>query len=249
MAAFNPDPFDSGKTQPTRIGRGDAVWNVLTMGAGLMTLAMMGWFGWVFMNPHTLVNPFPPPTVPVSQAFVALTPTEEPAPPTETPTLVPPTPTLTATALPATAEKLLNVLPTATETSEARPNYSFGLKSDPVAIDASILYPDRDCTWVGVGGQVLDLQGRPVTGISVQFGGSLDGKVVDLMGLTGTVLKYGEAGFEFTITDSQGPLASTHNFWIRLVDQQKLPLSDKVYFDTYGNCGRNLTVINFKQVR
>jgi len=37
--------------------------------------------------------------------------------------------------------------------------------------------------------------------------------------------------------------------WVRLIDQARLPLSPKVYFDTYEDCHRNLIVINFRQVR
>lgn len=248
MAVFEPDPFENEKTRLNPPGSGDALWNTLTLGAVILMAAMLGWFGWVFIDPYTAANPFPPPTPPALLVFPSPTPTLNQLPPTWTPAVAPTTPA-PAVPIPTATEAPpeLEVAPTAAP--EARPAYPFALKSNPAPIDASILYPDRGCNWMGVGGQVLDLQGRPVTGISVQFGGTLNGKVVDQMGLTGTVLKYGEAGFEFTITDSQGPLATTQNFWVRLVDQQRLPLSDRVYFDTYAECDKNLTIINFKQVR
>ena len=65
--------------------------------------------------------------------------------------------------------------------------------------------------------------------------------------LTGTALQYGTAGYEFTISDV--PTATQGSFWIRLVDQANLPLSGRIPFDTFAECEKNLTIINFKQVR
>ena len=100
---------------------------------------------------------------------------------------------------------------------------------------------------MGVGGQVLDLQGRPLTGVTVQLSGTLDGKSTILNSLTGTARQYGEAGFEFTLEDA--PLASTGTLWVRLADQASLPLSGRQFFDTYAECEKNLIIINFKQIR
>ncbi|HSV86480.1 MAG TPA: hypothetical protein VLH85_07885, partial [Levilinea sp.] len=66
--------------------------------------------------------------------------------------------------------------------------------------------------------------------------------------LTGTALKYGEAGYEFTISD-ENIFASKGDFWIQLIDQQRNPLSARVVFDTFDDCARNLIIINFTQVR
>jgi hypothetical protein len=101
---------------------------------------------------------------------------------------------------------------------------------------------------MGVGGQVSDLSGRPVTGINVQMYGIVDGRSMNVITLTGTALKYGEAGYEFTISDEK-VFASKGVFWIQLIDQQRNPLSKRVVFDTLDDCVRNLVVINFTQVR
>jgi len=206
----------------------------------------------IFSNPNVPVNPFPPPTVPVAIVLPSNTPEPPRLPPTWTPTITT-TPLPTETPKPPTATATIvggNFLLTPSATQpEVQSNYAFVLKSAPAAIDASVLYPDRgDCKWMGVGGQVLDLQGRPVTGITIMLGGSVDGKLVDQTSLTGTALKYGEAGYEFTL-DSQSVRATKGAYWVRLVDQQKLPLSAKVYFDTFDDCQKNLIVINFRQVR
>jgi hypothetical protein len=121
------------------------------------------------------------------------------------------------------------------------------LKSVPSAIDASVLNPERGCNWMGIGGQVLDLQGRPLTGVTVQLGGTLEGRSITLNSLTGTARQYGEAGFEFTLSDL--PIASNGTLWVRLADQASLPLSGRQSFDTYAECEKNLIIINFKQIR
>jgi hypothetical protein len=77
-----------------------------------------------------------------------------------------------------------------------------------------------------VGGQVVDMQGRPVTGITVQIGGNLGKEVIDQTSLTGLALKYGEAGYEFELAKT--PAASKQTLWVRLIDQARLPLSPKV---------------------
>ena len=93
------------------------------------------------------------------------------------------------------------------------------------------------------------MQDRPVTGILVLLGGTLEGKTLNAVTMTGTALNYGPAGFEFELADH--PVATSNNLWIQLVDQSYIPLSGKVYFDTFADeaCEKNLIIINFKQVR
>jgi hypothetical protein len=67
------------------------------------------------------------------------------------------------------------------------------------------------------------------------------------MTLTGIALNYGRAGYEFTLADK--PIASNDMLWVQLLDQIGAPISEKVYFDTYAECEKNLIIINFKQVK
>ena len=60
-------------------------------------------------------------------------------------------------------------------------------------------------------------------------------------------LNYGRGGYEFTLADH--PIASKQSAWVQLLDQSNLPLSPKVYFNTYEDCSKNLIIVNFKQVR
>ncbi|MCC6148032.1 MAG: hypothetical protein IT308_10750 [Anaerolineaceae bacterium] len=252
MADFDPNTAGSSNTDTEgRAGGGGLFWNILTVLALVGIIVVIGWFAIVFENPYAAINPFPPPTLPVPIVLPSATPTVPQLPPTWTPgatdTAVPtftPVPSYTATL---SKTDIAAQGPTATKTERPVSNYSFDLQSMPTGIDAAVLYPERGCNWLGVGGQVVDMQGRPVTGITVQVGGNLGRQVVDQTSLTGLALKYGEAGYEFEL--AKAPVTSKQNLWVRLIDQARLPLSPKVYFDTYEDCQRNLVVINFRQVR
>lgn len=230
--------------------RGEQVWSFLTV----LLLAAIGfvllWFGLIYVNPQAAYNPYPPPTLPVQIVLPSATQTMRSLPPTWTPTV---TQAPFAAHTPDAGDRMptqtgggIPAVPSATP--EIRSRYAFELQSDPAEIDASVLYPDRTCNWMGVGGQVLDLQGGGITGIIVQVGGRLDEQTVSLYpSLTGTALKYGPAGYEVTLAEK--PIASHRTVWIQLLDQQKLPLSERVFFSTSDDCAKNLIVINFKQVR
>ena len=61
-----------------------------------------------------------------------------------------------------------------TPTATLRINYLYRyvLQSEPYTIPASSTDPNKTCEWMGVAGQVFDIQGRPATGINVNFGGA-----------------------------------------------------------------------------
>ena len=101
---------------------------------------------------------------------------------------------------------------------------------------------------MGVAGQVLDLSGAPVsTGVVIQLSGVYGGTFVEKTSLTGIAPQYGPAGYEFYRGDT--PTASNNTLWVQLLDQAGAPLSEKINFETYEDCERNLVFINFKQVR
>jgi hypothetical protein len=240
--------------QKLKPNRGGWFWNLLTIVMGLGVVIVIGVTVLVFQNPQNAVNPYPPPTLPVIIALPTATETPLSLPPTWTPEVTEtPSPSPTeviptrvpdlATPIPTDSELLF----TATPTEKASSVYPFSTQSAPAAIDATVLFPERVCNWMGVGGQVVDMQARPLTGVGVQLGGSIGGKLISLTSLTGTALQYGTAGYEFTISDV--PTATQGSFWIRLVDQANLPLSGRIYFDTFDACEKNLTIINFKQLR
>ena len=103
---------------------------------------------------------------------------------------------------------------------------------------------------MGVAGQVCDLSGAPVSGQQVPAlaGPCSASAEIDLLSLTGLTTAYGNNGFyEFTLGEK--PVNSTGTLWVQLLDQSGLPMSDKIYFDTYDACDKNLIFVNFKQAR
>lgn len=228
----------------------DTFWNALTvlLFLGMCVLAVA--FVVIFTDPENRLNPFPPPTLQPTRSIPTATiaDTEIPASPTTRPTS---TGTPTFTPVPATAT--ITLTPTATITATEGPTptptissvYPFILRGDPVAISSSAIPGHEECKlWVA--GQAYDLQQAPMVGITVRLGGYL-GKTLSQLSLTGTALQYGPAGYEFLVSDTVQ--ASREAVWVMLLDQAGVPLSGRIYFDTYNDCEKNLILINFRQIR
>ena len=238
---------DPRKKSPAR------VWNILTIVILVTILCVVVVFSIIFTNPNSIINPFPPPT----RFPTAVLPTFTVTPrmtmvPSWTPTLI---------GMQGTGSPDANQIPTITSTpSEIPPTttpgitvtpsgYAFELQQgSPSAVAWATFHPDADCNWSGVAGQVTSLNDEAVPGLMVQLGGSMPGTdALDMYSITGYSTQYGQGGYEITLANSL--VATTGTVWIQLMDQQKLPLSDKVYFDTYDDCQMNLIIISFDQVR
>jgi hypothetical protein len=225
------------------------IWNILTLLVVAGVLCVGAAFAALFINPQAGFNPFPPPT----DIPPLILPTSSPTSPplldptwTASPTLEPSPTVLRPTRTPLVSDTP-EPLPSPDETANPGGMSFVVQQGSPQAI-ANIYDPAAGCDWMGVGGQALDLTGAPVVSLIVQLGGTLQGRVFDgVLGLTGTAQQLGPGGFVFQLADR--PVASQDALWIQLLDQQGLPLSDKVYFDTFDTCEQNLIVIQFKQVR
>lgn len=239
-----------------RLRRRELIFNLATLLMLIGVLCVIGLFWTIFVNPNSALNPFPPRVLTVLPP--TLTPTSEMVlPPTWTPTLTleptaTDTPRPTATPPPTATLFFLataTFTPAPTGTLPPPVGFPFELqKGSPVAI-ANIYHPELGCNWMGVGGQVVNLSSDPVIGLIIRLGGTLPGvgKTQDQTTLTGVALSYGRAGFEFTLADR--PIASQQTLWLQLLNQEAVPISAKVYFDTYDSCEKNLIIINFRQVR
>lgn len=224
------------------------VWNILTVIVLLLTLCVGGVFLTILVNPYAGINPFPPPTLPPTLALDTPTPTPKRIlPPTWTPTPLPvtdtptPTATLPPTIAPATATP---------EPTQEPVEMPFVLHEGNPQYIPNLYHAELGCNWMGVGGQVLSLNGAPVTGVVVRLGGQLAGQTVDMVTVSGIATKYGPAGYEFDLTEVvNGPTASTQSLWVQLLDQAGLPMSEKVYFDTYEDCDKSTIIVYFKQVK
>lgn len=248
------DTFDYTDSKETRGKTTALVWNILTVVAllGVATIALV--FLAIFLNPYSSMNPFPPPTLPVMiamptststpvrflQATWTVSPTLEPTV-TSTPS---PSPTLPPTETPFI---LFTLSPTPEDTPVVG-GMPFVLgPGTPVSTSSSVFHAEG-CNWFGVAGQVFDLSGASVPGQQVQLGGTLAGSPVTMLSLTGVGSVYGSPGFyEFKLGETA--IASNGTLWVQLLDQATLPMSEKIYFDTFDSCEKNQIFINFKQVR
>ena len=245
------DTFDVANARRTSKERGDSslTWNILTVVMLVLMLCVAAVFLVIFFNPSVGINPFPPPTMPVIPTLPPL-PTATNTPrfqmqPSWTPTLVVEMP-------PTATESGEGPGPDATMIPPATPlpgDFSFVVPLDSVyAVPGQSFHPDAGCNWLGVAGQATNLSGAPVLNLLVQLGGVFEGRTYETKTMmTGTATQYGQGGFEFTISDR--PVASNDALWLQLLDQQFLPLSDKVYFDTYTDCEKNLVIVYFRQIR
>lgn len=248
------DPNDSSSHHRRSRKKPGALWNLFTTLILLGIFVMVIYFGLIFSNPGSPLNPFPVPSLPPTVAIPAMAYTKAlPSPTEQESTLVDDTqisPTEQSTTF-STITEVFPTLPlqqaTPIETATLKPgvNYPYILQSKPEAISAASY--NRDCNWMGVAGRIIDLQGRHATGIYVHLGGNFNGESMDFTSLSGTALDYGQSGYEFTL--SQQPIASSKTLWIQLIDQSGLPLSDRFPFDTYAECEKNLILISFKQIR
>jgi hypothetical protein len=232
--------------------------NVFTVFALLGVLCAAAIFINIFFVPQTVLNPFPPPTLVPTIAPPTETPfarqllpaTNTPVPPTETP--IPsetptPAPSLTPSSTP-TRFILVSLTPVAVTEELDMSAVSFDLKEgSPIALP-NFAHLDDGCNWMGVAGHVYTLNGEVVEqGVTIQLGGFLAGTSLDRLSLTGTATVYGPGGFEFILSDR--PIATTNSVYLQLLDQAGLPLSEKIFFDTFEDCERNLVLVDFQQFK
>ncbi len=246
------DTFEEKPATPRRKRSFDMVWNILTVIVLLCVLCTGGAYLSVFASPSGGLNPWPPATeIIIPTLAPTFTPTVTPRftlQPSWTPTPIEVLPTNTPRP---TNTPLITDTPIGFQASKTPTPGGFTFvvqRGSPSAISGEGFHPGVGCGWMGVAGQATSLNGSPVIGLFVQMGGSLGGQTIDTkLSMTGTAVQYGQGGFEFTIADE--PTASSGTLWIQLLDQQNLPLSDKIYFNTYAECEKNLIIIYFAQVK
>ncbi|HTX90329.1 MAG TPA: hypothetical protein VMC09_03845 [Anaerolineales bacterium] len=254
MASFDLKPEPRPKSN-------SLIWNVLTVVVLLGICGLAYIFLNIYLNPTTSrYNPFAP--APLPTLFETETPTITiiPLAPTwtDTPTLVP-SPTRTKaptwTPLPEMITPSATDTPTDTPTAEI-PTAAGTLTVTTTSMPASAtityaasttIHADSACTWMGVGGTVTGVDGKPLQFQTVQLGGTLSGKTINKTMLSGSAPAYGTSGFEFVLGDT--PIASTQGLWIQLFDNTGTALTDKIYFDTFTDCAKNLVMVVFTKTR
>ncbi|MFH2103444.1 MAG: hypothetical protein ABIJ39_08855 [Chloroflexota bacterium] len=234
------------------------IWNILTGVMLLGVLCLGGFFLSIFINPYQAFNPFPPAPLPTLVQYPTATSTLIPRAATWTPSpTIVPLPTRTRapewTPIPSNTPFSLGLGTQSTGEGDTTLTPGPTSTSMPVTVNISYLnsttyHPDSACNWMGVAGLAVDKNNNPILYLTVHLSGMLNDQQVDYYSLTGTATNYGPSGFEFVLGNQ--PVASTGTIWIQLLDgQSNLPLTEKVYIDTYNDCERNLVLIRFQRIR
>ncbi|MGD2104279.1 MAG: hypothetical protein PVJ55_04075 [Anaerolineae bacterium] len=220
---------------------------VATLGlAGFYLLVAVGVFE-VFPPPTPMKTPEPPTSTstPEWDEIATWTPT---AIPTETPTALPsdtPAPTLTPSSTP-TLPPTPTFPPTATTPPTASPTPRATRSARPFTYDVTLKAPQYGgCSWSGVAGEVVDLDGNPLQGYLVHvWGAGID-----------EVLASGVNQHHNTVYGSQAaweqffaPNPKVMEVHVQLHDpygEDHLPISDEIVIDFPGYCGGALGYVTF----
>ena len=97
---------------------------------------------------------------------------------------------------------------------------------------------------MGVAGVLIDKRSQPQIGFFVQVGFA-DGSLIET--LSGLFPGYGDSGYEITL--ARPVQAFDKPVWIQILDQNRLPASEKVYFRPSSDCSKSLTIINFQRIK
>ena len=169
-----PEIIEEG--QPPRLRKKWRPGGFLNLLSGIFatgTIVVGQLFAIIFINPQSSLNPLPPTTMP--GPFLTSTPSSTPKPvlpPTWTPTKSPTdTPTLTPTVSP-TDTPTLTPLPTDTPmsivenspapTADLESGVTFGKQDGSPTPEVDTVHTDAGCNWLGVAGQIYDMDGLPV---------------------------------------------------------------------------------------
>jgi hypothetical protein len=182
--------------------------------------------------PSQEANPAAPQLAPTQLTCPATVCPTCPAPPTATNTpQVTSTPTLTRT-------------PTLTLTPTPIPWQYIKQANSPLYMQ-NFAHTAEGCNWLGIAGQVFTTSGKTINNIVVNVSGTLNGKALDLLGMSGTSRAYGPGGYEIVLGNK--PVDSTGVMTITLYDLNGVQLSDKLQFDTFSDCRKNLVIMNFTE--
>lgn len=192
-------------------------------------------------SPTALPASFTPTFTPTLTPTLTLTPVPSA---TTTPTLVP-SETITTTPLPTSSPTQTNTpLPTDPVVGTLPPSPSpflFALQNDPQYtsnINAS------GCTWQGIGGQILDLNGNayssPLT-IRVVGGGLPSAREAT----SGSNTLYGNGGYEVQLANG----INTQTYFVQVFTSLGTPVTEQIQVVFPGTCDGNLALLTFQQTR
>jgi hypothetical protein len=144
----------------------DLIINILTGLVVILIVAVIALQMTIYLNPKVVFNPLPPYDMP--DALVINIPTKpefqsEPTPTEISVMIVQPTetrmPTATQQGTFSDGTPVVEETPVAPTETPFSGYYAFVLQNEINAIESALLKPNLGCNWIGVAGQVFDLQG------------------------------------------------------------------------------------------
>lgn len=165
---------------------------------------------------------------------------------TATPEVTPTLETVSSTKAPASAELQATKKPVASNIPIVGqvPSFPYGLQPGTPAVLQNFLNTDG-CNYLGVGGQVLKSNGEAVTGLVVEITGTLNGKNVLYLGLTGNAQNLGPGGYELKM--GAQPIDSSGSLKIQVFNLNGIPQTPLVPIKTYADCNKNFVLVNFSE--
>jgi hypothetical protein len=238
-----PKPSRPKKPPKKRKPAPPGLYNAITTGAILGTIAVVVVVVLLIQNPTLPFNPFPPiRPQPTPTLFVLDSGSVEPGVMTPLPasqrTLPAPPPgfDLTSTAeLPPSPTGLVPI-PGSTLELTILP---FSLQNNAITYTKNT--NEDACNWLSIAGQVLDIFGNPLPGLPIEVTG--DG--FDQIVFTGTAEKFGPSGYEVNLNNK--PIEA--EFLVQLRGTTGQPLSETVVVKTLDSCEQNVAIANFIQTR
>jgi len=105
---------------------------------------------------------------------------------------------------------------------------------------------DLGCAWLGLAGQVFDLEGNPELGLIVEVGGTLEGQPLLGLSITGMASVYGPGGYEIQLADHV--VSTQGEAWVQIKNDSGETLSGRIFLETFDDCAQNLLLLNFIEV-
>jgi hypothetical protein len=186
-----------------------------------------------------------PPTFPPTNTPI---PTETPLPTaTPVPPTITPSPTITNTLIPTLTPALTDTpVPAPTLDFTPQPTvpppspFPFDVRENQVIFTSNFANA-AGCAWQGIGGQVFDINGQPLTQIRVHVFGS----GVDAFAVSGSNTLYGPSGWEIPVSN----FINTNTYIVELQTATGTIISPQVQVTFTSDCTRNLALVNFQQNR
>jgi hypothetical protein len=222
------------------------IWDMLSILMLILTVCIGAYYVLLFLFPQSSLNPLKPspfaagslPTPTITPILLdptwTVTPTMEAS---STPTLVP------TYTLPPSSTPFSLVTPTETPTPTATPKAAFSATVTYIA--STIIHPEAACNWQGIGGTVVDANNADMLRMTIRLEGFYNGKTKTELTVSSIVPAYGKSGYEFFL--GTVPISSKGELYLQLFDQAGVPLSDKIYIDTFNDCAKNLVLVRFKK--